>query len=447
VINNHQDWQEQIPFYVAQSLSAEQRRSFEIHLATCEACQAEIDEWRMIASAVWREADDAARKLPPLSQEVYNRLSYRDKPPVSRYAANPPRPSAPPAATTAPTVPNPKNVTLLPKRPSIQLPITMVAGLVMAVIFGGLLFAFAIRNPGQGTEVALDDRTPDSDLTDEYGVQAEISPSPTDYGIIPPIEESLTPSGGTGDFETNTPEPLPPTLTPSTEPISQTGLQQDTRVFAPASTPVPPTPTPTATYTPEPIAVLGGGPYVTITPGAGYCEIYNPTNQMIEAYAEPVANAEITGALLPNETERVLAMSDQGWYSITLPGVTVAWIAPGMAYLRGACYAGYDIPFATPFMTDVPSPTFDASDSYESSSGRIVVINAAYADLQAEANFTSNVIGVVSRNQQFPVLGYQGVGTNRFVNILLPDGSSAWVWAQVVIDYAADQAPASPTPQ
>jgi hypothetical protein len=98
-------------------------------------------------------------------------------------------------------------------------------------------------------------------------------------------------------------------------------------------------------------------------------------------------------------------------------------------------------------MTDVPSPTFDASDSYEPSSGRIVVINAAYADLQAEANFTSNVVGVVSRNQQFPVLGYQGVGTNRFVNILLPDGSSAWVWAQVVTDYAANEAPPSPTPQ
>src|SRR5262245_46750771 len=142
----HQEWQEQIPFYIAQTLSPEQRRAFEGHLATCDSCQAEMDDWRMIASAVWREADEAARHLPPLSQEVYNRLSYRDKAPVSRYAANPPRPQPPQASPT--------NVTVLPQRRRIQLPLTMVAGLIVALVFGGLLFLFAFRDKG-ADEVAL----------------------------------------------------------------------------------------------------------------------------------------------------------------------------------------------------------------------------------------------------------------------------------------------------
>lgn len=445
---NHQDWQEQIPFYIAQSLSPEQRRSFESHLATCNSCQAEIDEWRMIASAVWREADDAARKLPPLSQEVYNRLSYRDKPPVSRYAANPPRPQPPQANPSHDTFQSPKNVTVLPKQPRIQIPVTMVAGLVVAVLFGGIMLMFALREDDANGTIALD-ATGTAESTEGSALQPEISPTSTfdNSSIIPTLAETDTPDTlGTGDFATNTPEAG--LAVTATEEASQSSLApEETRQFTVYNSPVPPTPTPTPTNTPEPTGALGAGPFITITPGIGYCEIYNPTNVMIETYAEPIGNAEITGALMPSQTALVLSMSDQGWYSIALPGVYPAWVKPGMSYLRGSCYAVYDIPLATPFMTEQPSPTFDASDSYEQSSGRIVVINAAYADLQSEASFSSSVIGVVARNEQFPVLGYQGVGTNRFVNVLLPDGRTAWVWAQVVIDYPADQAPPTPTPQ
>ena len=49
----HKEWQEQIPFYVAQTLSSDEIRLFEAHLLNCESCQQETDDWRGIASAVW----------------------------------------------------------------------------------------------------------------------------------------------------------------------------------------------------------------------------------------------------------------------------------------------------------------------------------------------------------------------------------------------------------
>jgi hypothetical protein len=442
---NHQDWQEQIPFYVAQSLSAEQLRSFETHLASCKSCQAEISEWRVIASAVWRDTDEIARKLPPLSQEVYNRLNYRDKPPVSRYAANPPRPQA--AQPTA----LPPNVTVLPQRRRVQLPITMVAGLIVAVIFGGLLLSFTLRSGHEGSdEVALLD-TQNALSTEESGGQPDISSTPTNLAIIPTedpnrVQQNLTETMGT---PTNTPKPSATSTMQATPETFEPTMNHE---FIIGTSPVPPTPEPTLPATQEAVAPLGGGPYITITPGlysegAAYCDIYNPTDIQIELYQSANWNAPITGVLLPGQAVRVVTMSTEGWYYIVLPNTDRGWIAPSMAYLRGSCYAAYDIPFATATYSLDASPTFEASAGYEASSGRVVVIDAAYADLQTEPSFTSTIMGVVSRNEQFAVLGYQGTGTNRFVNVLLADGQSAWIWAQIVIDYAASEAPPSPTPQ
>jgi hypothetical protein len=445
----HQDWQDQIPFYVAQSLSPEQVRSFETHLASCETCQEEISDWRIIASAVWRDTDEVARQLPPLSQEVYNRLNYRDKPPVSRYTANPPRPQPPQAIQTTTL---PPNVTVLPKPRRVQLPITMVAGLVVAVVFGGLLLMFAVRGPKEG-EVALLG-TPNADSTEELGVQSEASKTPNSLGIIPttdPNQPTLTTTVGTGQFATNTSQP-PATATNTLMPSPETFEPTQNHEFMNGSNPVLPTPEPTLSSTEEPIAPLGGGPYITITPGLysegmAYCEIYNPTTIGIELYEQANWNSQITGILPPNQPARVLTMSLDGWYFTMLPSMEVGWIPPEMAYLRGSCYASIDIPFATATYSLESTPGGGTDANYESSSGRIIAINAAYADLQSEPNFTSSIMGVVSRDQQFPVLGYQGTGTNRFVNVLLPDGQSAWIWAQIVIDYAASEAPPSPTPQ
>jgi hypothetical protein len=447
VINKHQEWQDLVPFYVAQSLTAEQVRHFETHLASCKDCQAEIDEWRMVASAVWRDTDEVARQLPALSQEVYNRLSYRDRAPVSRYSANPPRPQPPQAAPTEVHSVAPK-VMVLPKSRRVQLPITMVAGLVVAVIFGGLLMMFALRSD-EGDEVALN-LTLVADSTDEAGVQTnpEVTSSPTQLAIIPTQDPSqaqitVSPTNNVNDFDTNTPEPsatntLPPTQEPS-KPF------ENTHPMAYES-PVPPSPEPTLTPTLDPFAPLGGGPYISITPSLGYCEAFNPSTVGSEVYERADWNSQITGILVPGSAVGVISMSANEWYFLVLPNQDQGWLPPDMAYLRGSCYAGYDVPFATPtYSPEATNGTTGAA--YEQSSGRIVVINAAYADLQTEPNFTSAIIGVVSRNEQFQVLGYEGTGTNRFVNIVLPDGRTAWVWAQIVDDYAASDAPPPPTPQ
>jgi hypothetical protein len=447
VINKHQEWQDLVPFYVAQSLSAEQVRQFETHLATCKDCQAEIDDWRMIASAVWRDTDEVARQLPALSQEVYNRLNYRDRAPVSRYSANPPRPQPPHAEPTAVHSVAPK-VLVLPKSRRVQLPITMIAGLVVAVIFGGLLMMFALRDD-EGDEVALN-LTLVADTTDEAGVQAEVTDTPTHLAIIPTqdpsqVQITVSPTNGVNDFDTNTPEPSATnTLQATNEPSN---LIENTHPMA-YSSPVPPSPTPDATLTPtlDPFAPLGGGPYMTITPGLGYCEAFNPSTVGIEVYERADWNSQITGILVPGSSVGVISVSENGWYFLVLPNQDRGWIPPDMSYLRGSCYAGYDVPFATPTYSPEATNTTTGT-GYEQSSGRIVVINAAYADLQTEPNFTSAIIGVVSRNEQFQVLGYEGTGSNRFVNIVLPDGRTAWVWAQIVNDYAASDAPPPPTPQ
>jgi hypothetical protein len=449
VINKHQEWQDLVPFYVAQSLSAEQVRQFETHLASCKDCQAEIDDWRMIASAVWRDTDEVARQLPALSQEVYNRLNYRDRAPVSRYSANPPRPQPPQAEPTAVHSVAPK-VVVLPKSRRVQLPITMVAGLLVAVIFGGVMMMFALRSD-DGDEVALN-LTLVADTTDEAGVQADaaVTSSPTQLAIIPTQDPSqvqirVSPTNGVNDFNTNTPEPSATnTLQATNEPSN---LIENTHPMV-YSSPVPPSPTPDATLTPtlDPFAPLGGGPYMTIEPSLDYCEAFNPSTVGIEVYERADWNSQITGILVPGSSVGVISVSENGWYFLVLPNQDRGWLPHDMAYLRGSCYAGYDVPFATP--TYSPEATnATTGTSYEQSSGRIVVINAAYADLQTEPNFTSAIIGVVSRNEQFQVLGYEGTGSNRFVNIVLPDGRTAWVWAQIVNDYAASDAPPPPTPQ
>jgi hypothetical protein len=301
----------------------------------------------------------------------------------------------------------------------------------------------ALRQPEE-TIVALN-LTQAADGTSEAFLSAqELSATPTDnLGLIPPNGETITPNG-TNLFHTNTPEPsntaspTPTTPAPVVQPTNT--VAQSMQLVPPATSYVPPT----ATNSPEPAAPLGGGPYVTITPqvyseGFAYCEIFNPTSVGIEIYAQANYNSEVTGLLLPTEKLRVLVMSIEGWYFVIKPSLERGWIAPAFAYLRGSCYA-----------TDLPIATATISSStpmYEADSGRVAVVNAAYADLQAAPNFSSEVYYVASRNQQFPILGLQGEGSNRFVNVMMPDGRSAWLWVEIVVIYPANEAPPTPSPQ
>jgi len=436
----HKEWQDLIPFYVAQTLSADAIRRFEAHLADCDSCQHEIDEWRMIASAVWREADSAARGLPPLSPEVYNRLNYRDRAPQSRYSANPPVQQQ---AT-------PENVRVLPQSRRRSLPLTMVAGTVVAVIFGGLLMLLALRQGQTPSEIALN-LTQNSDVATDFagGIGAGSTETPVP-GIIPTeITPSVTYTPGPVMFFTNTPivsdtptptnTPVPPTTTdvpfvpPDTDEASSAGIS------AVVTEPPQPTITPS-----EPAVPLGGGPYITVTPGTyaeglPLCEAFNPTVVPLEIFARADRNSQIIGTIQPGDVIPVRQVLYTGWYLVEMNNGTQGWLLFGFAYLRGNC-AG-ELPVATVAASPTPVPGTPQTNIEQSTGDTVVVINASFADLYRGPDFNSDIVAVAARNDQFAVIGYQGTGTNRWVLVQLDDGSQVWIWASVVTEYPAGEAP------
>ncbi len=447
----HKEWQDLIPFYVAQSLSSDDMRRFEQHLASCASCQQDIDDWRIIASAVWRQADSVARDLPPLSQEVYNRLNYRDRAPQSRYSSNPPQ--------------RKESASLV--RPMKQsrrfaMPFTLVAGIVVAVLFGGLLMLIALRPPQNDVEIALNmtDISANSDTAAANNglVDATRTPLPTTQGlgIIPTLAPEIQPTmtNGAPVFFTNTPQspPLNPPAIAESSATNQTPLiapptisNGDSDVSAVSAAVIA-----DITRTPIP-APLGGGPYITVTPntfaeGLPLCEAFNPTGVPIEVYSRADRNSEIVGILIPDTTLLVTAQSTTGWYLLRLVDGSQGWLQSGFAYLRGNCSGVIPIATIVPTATRTRVPPTPVADIQSATLDSIVVINAAFADLYQAPTFNSEIVGVAARNQQFPVIGYQGTGTNRWVLVQASIDTQAWLWASTVTEYPADAVPSTPSP-
>jgi hypothetical protein len=444
----HQQWQEFIPFYIAQTLPLHQKQAFEAHLGQCPQCQQEIDEWRMIASAVWRETDAAAQNLPPLSHEVYNRLNYRDRPPSSRFSANPPQQA--------------RRQSIRQQSQRSSVPLTMIAGITVALILGALLVGLALRDlPDENSQVvALQSGGSGGDVTQAFGGgmgsggDVTLIP-PTTLGIIP-TQGSILGTGGSGrtefspsftpvPFVTNTPYQTPsPLATPVPPTVAQNpiiAIQQPTTIVLPS-----------ATYTaqaPEGLAPIGSGPYITWTPNimdnaAPWCEIFNPGNQPIGVFAQANYKAGSSGSLLPGQIVRTIVISREGWYFVVLPSLQRGWIAPESAYLRGNCTSDV-LWLATPTLT----PTVVGTAIIEPvSKGTVALINAAYADLYLQPDLNSAVVGVVSRGEQYAVVAYQTTGINRWIQIDLGDGRLVWIPAVTVIEYEADSIPPTmiPTP-
>ena len=64
-------WKDLIPFYVAGTLSEDDKQALEAYLIQCgDPCHDEVEEWRAIASATWQHANTNALTVPPLSQAV-----------------------------------------------------------------------------------------------------------------------------------------------------------------------------------------------------------------------------------------------------------------------------------------------------------------------------------------------------------------------------------------
>src|SRR5262245_11504531 len=68
MLNNHV--QDQLPFYINDTLTQAERAAVELHLKNSEACRAELEEWQAIAVAVQDQATVTtlpSLKLPPPS--------------------------------------------------------------------------------------------------------------------------------------------------------------------------------------------------------------------------------------------------------------------------------------------------------------------------------------------------------------------------------------------
>ncbi|MEM6529586.1 MAG: hypothetical protein AAF653_14910, partial [Chloroflexota bacterium] len=65
-----QTWSELIPFYLNGTLEEVERQQFEQALNQNPSWQQEIEMWRVLADAVYVEANERAKRLPPISEQV-----------------------------------------------------------------------------------------------------------------------------------------------------------------------------------------------------------------------------------------------------------------------------------------------------------------------------------------------------------------------------------------
>jgi hypothetical protein len=445
---NHQHAQDLLPFYVAQTLPADDQRAIEAHIAHCERCQQDIREWRSIASATWSKADAAARQLPPLSQEVYNRLSYRDKRPQTRYSANPPRPvqTSPPQrqATTRNHQTNRR----------FALPLTLVAGLIVTLLVGGLLIAMNPGLPGQqadniamnstqaSTAIAIPSDTPQPTETDIPGIDAQgilPTPLPTETPPPPPTEIPQNPP----------PAQMPPTVTPlpdrllPTDVISSAGTETPPENVRPTqSGTVSPLLRPTdstASSSAESSAMSqaqGNGPYITQTPGiteggAPLCYVINPTDTMIPL--RPQANYDDPPSyyVQPGDRLRTLVRSADGWYQVFIQEPRqILWLAPQDAILEGNCI---DLWLATPTVAAPPNAGTRPGDEtviQPLPGSRLVTIQRSFVDLRARPAFSSPTVAVVQQGEQYNAVSI--TEDELWVQLRLADGRELWAPADAV---------------
>lgn len=429
-------WNDLIPFYVAQTLSPEETQAFEAYLAECgDPCQQEIADWRMIAAAVWTEADDAARNLPPLSQEVYNRLNYRDQPPATRYSANPPRP-----VYAAQQEVRERSQRINPRR---GVPLTLVAGIFVAIFLGGMLVTLSLRTDEQNasTQIASVPTNEGSGAfgasnADENGSTSLIIESPTPSSTIAPPRPTDTP-------QPPPPTGVPPVVVPPTSPVTSElpqggGLPENGDSSVAAVAPQL-TLTPTPLYWIPPESLPAQRPY-NIRPNDPNlpCEVWNIAPQPITVRSTPFDGSPIVGQVLQQIRHRVYTITESGWYEILLPGSDRpinGWVSPNEAILIGNCAA---VPQPTPTMQGVPSSTPVTSPDVQPSPtsavgvGNRLQIAAPFADVYEQPGFSSARIATVDQGAVFQVGGTTSVDGEPWAQITLEDGRSGWVWELAV---------------
>jgi len=297
-------WEELVPFYVADTLSAEEKAAFETRLAGDPTLQQSVQEWRMIAAAVWEDAEKHTRSqsLPPLSAKVKAHVQVR------RRSSN-----GQPINASEPTMSvyaHPGSQTHR-SHTTPTLPLTLAAVFVMTFLFGGLLIYLAFSSGGDDEDPALAMLNTAED-SGSYGSNGNSAVSAT-----------ATPYATSDDLG------LLPTMTPF--PVSP---DVDAALIG--------TPVPAATLTPRMTATVNS--VVTITPVA-QCSVRNPLSRAIGIYVEPGYVHTVAGELASGETRRATVRSQDGWYQVIAPdGGIVGWVDGEMVALVGRC-------------SDLPQPT------------------------------------------------------------------------------------------
>ena len=401
----HGQWQDLIPFYVAQTLTEEEKHDFEEHLATCVQCRQALSEWRIIAGVVWNQTDSVARSLPPLSPELYNRLSYRDRKPGSSLSANPPRPGhAPPSARPLATR-------------KWGIPAGAVAGLIITLFLGAFLLLSFVR-PREETEQQLVAQL--STSTDEAFAaldpgtgDSQITPTQlkTDFGIIPVPTQTSTPSRPAISVTQITPIQLP--LSQPDPALAVPGGGGGNGIGAEGFT--------EAILAPEPTPDL--------------CTAYNEGTLPLNLYRSASASSDVVSSLAPGQSAWASVISAEGWYQLIEVGVGVlGWASPESIVLRGPCNV---VPVATP--THAPS----AGDMIMLT-GFNVAIRVPFADIRQEPRSNAAVLTLAQFGRTFPTFGYIDDVTQRWYGISL-DGMPGMAWVNGTSVQLIDGALVTPT--
>ena len=301
--------QDQIPFYLAGTLSPAEAAALERHLAECESCRHALEEWRLIANIVHTEADHWARSAPPLAPRVRAGVAMSAE---HTARANGHRPNA---ANMGPA----ETIRRVPDRfrhvsgRRLRQPVSLAAALLVVTFAGALLLWIASRGSNGATGSSVSS-TPIGTFSGKQIATATPTPSSTpaidpsstawDLGIIPQ------------PTATNT-APSPATDTPGYNP-------------------------PTATIAPD----------SSLTPDQ--CYVYNPTATSVTIQRWPGINQAVTDSLQPGEFRRTVVQSGDGWLQVMGRSYGIAgWVLASQVQLYGPCDS-LVTPSPTPAYTTEP---------------------------------------------------------------------------------------------
>ncbi len=432
-----EDIRDLIPFYVAGTLTEEDRRLVEAYLREGEDYRAELEDWQAIAQAVREEVDPKGHRLPPISERVRASLS---QPVAALDATQPAQPvSTPTVQNIQPVVVGPARDDAQPSKPkgkprrNVEISFTLAAAVVVFVAMGVL---FVVWNQLRTQQPSIDGENPSMAQVSTVAMPPTEINGNTGSG---PSNDGPEPDGPDGDLGilapvmTNT--PLPPV--PSQTPMPPTAV-------LPTPFPLPST---NAPFVPSPGVPMGGGgenlagaelaasesgvdgpvdapegdagaEVAFAGANTGQCTVTNNSSQSI--IARQYAGEQFDSLTLVRPGESLTAYvfvfdaSGETWYEAVNVGQGLAgWVRASEVLVSGDCTA---LILPTPTQAGVPgfaTPFVDTSVCRVSSA--ISVQLTVYGSPQESAP----VIGTMRPHQILEVRGqsnngwFQVFNTNR----------------------------------